>query len=151
MRTDVEPASLLLSLWFLQSARPLLWGPGKWRPAGLRYPLSPPGVSSPPWRSGLALLRSLTTVDRCEKGTCPLFVVQSLSCVHLFVTPWTAAHQASLSFTTSQSFLKLTSIDSMMPSNHLILCCPCLLLPSIFLSITAFCNESVLHILWPKY
>ena len=77
--------------------------------------------------------------------------VQSLSCVWLFETPWTAAHQASLSFTNSQSLLKLISIESMMPSNHLILCHPLLLLPSILPSIWVFSNESALHIRWPKY
>ena len=77
--------------------------------------------------------------------------VQSLSCVRLFVTPWTAARQASLSITNSQSLLKLMSIESVMPSNHLILYCPLLLLPSIFASIRVFSNESVLHIRWPKY
>ena len=77
--------------------------------------------------------------------------VQSLSHVQLFVTPWTAAHQASLSITNSQNLLKLMSIESVMPSNHLILCCPLLLLPSIFPSIRIFSNESVLHIRWPKY
>ena len=68
-----------------------------------------------------------------------------------FVTPWTAARQASLSITNSWSLLKLMSIDSVMPSNHLILCRPLLLLPSIFPSIRVFSNESVLHIGWPKY
>ena len=77
--------------------------------------------------------------------------VQSLSCVQLFVTPWTAAHQASLSITNSWSLLKLMSIDSVMPSNHLILCRPLLLLPSIFPSIKVFSNESALHIRWLKY
>ena len=77
--------------------------------------------------------------------------VQSLSRVQLLVTPWAAACQASLSFTVSQSFLKFTSIESVMPSNHLILCCPLLFLPSIFPSIRVFSNESVLHIRWPKY
>ena len=77
--------------------------------------------------------------------------VQSLSCVRLFATPWTAAHQASLSITTSRSLLKLTSITSVMPSNHLIVCCPLLLPPSIFPSIRVFSNELVLHIRWPKY
>ena len=77
--------------------------------------------------------------------------VQSLSRVRLFATPWTAAHQASLSITHSQSFLKLMSIKSMMPSNHLILCRPLLLLPSIFPSIRVYSHESVLHIRWPKY
>ena len=72
-------------------------------------------------------------------------------CVQLFVIPWTAACQASLSFTISQSLLKLMSTESMMPSNHLILCCPLLLLPSIFPSIRVFSNESTLHIKWPKY
>ena len=76
--------------------------------------------------------------------------VQSLSHVQLFATPWTAAHQASLSITNSQSLLKLMSIELVMPSNHLILCCPLLLPPSIFPSIRVFSNESVLHIRWPK-
>ena len=77
--------------------------------------------------------------------------VQLLSCVRLFVTPWTAAHQASLSITHSQSLLKLMSIESVMPSNHLILCCPHLLLPSVFPSIRVFSNESALRIRWPRY
>ena len=76
--------------------------------------------------------------------------VQSLSRVRLFATPWTAAHQASLSITTSRSLLKLMSIKLVMPSNHLVLCCPLLLLPLIFPSITVFSKESVLHIRWPK-
>ena len=77
--------------------------------------------------------------------------VQSLSRVQLFATPWTAAHQASLSITNSRSLLKLMSIESVMPSNHLILCHPLLLLPLIFPSIRVFSNESVLCIRWPKY
>ena len=77
-------------------------------------------------------------------------VVQSLSRVRLFVNPWTVAHQASLSFTISQSLLKLMSIEMMMPSNHLILCHPVLLPPSIFPSITVFSNELALHIRWPN-
>ena len=76
--------------------------------------------------------------------------VQSFSHVQLFATSWTAACQHSLSITNSRSLLKLMSIESVMPSNHLILCCP-LLLPSIFPSITVFANESVLPIRWPKY
>ena len=76
--------------------------------------------------------------------------VQFLSCVQLFPTPRTVALQASLSITNSRSLLKLMSIESVMPSNHLILCCP-LLLPSIFPSIRIFSNVSVLHIRWPKY
>ena len=73
------------------------------------------------------------------------------SVIQLFATPPTAACQACLSFTISQSLLKLMSIESMMPSNHLILCCPLLLLPSIFPSISVFSNESALCIRWPKY
>ena len=76
--------------------------------------------------------------------------VQSLSCVRLFATPWSAACQASLPITNSQSVLKLMSIESVMPSNHLILCQP-LLLPSTFPSIRVFSNESVLCIRWPKF
>ena len=74
-----------------------------------------------------------------------------LSRVQLFVTLWTAAHEASLSITTSRSLLKLMSIESVMPSNHLILCRPLLLPPSIFPSIKVFSNESILRIRWPKY
>ena len=77
--------------------------------------------------------------------------VKSLCCVQLFATPWTTAHQASLSITNSQILLKLMSIESVMPSNHLILCRPLLLLPLIFPCIKVFSNESVLHIRWPKY
>ena len=77
--------------------------------------------------------------------------VQSLSLVQLFATLWTAAHQASLSITNSWSLLKFMFIESVMPPNHLILCHPLLLLPSIFLSIRVFSNETVLCIRWPKY
>ena len=77
-------------------------------------------------------------------------VVQMLSNVWHFATPWTATHQASLSFTVSRSLLKLMSIESVMQSNHLILCCPLLLLPSIFPIIRVFSNESTLHVRWPK-
>ena len=79
------------------------------------------------------------------------FVIQLLSHVQLFATPWTIACQASLSFTISWSLLKLMSIESVMPSNLLILCHPLLLLPSIFPSIRVFSNESALRIRWPKY
>ena len=87
----------------------------------------------------------------CEAPTRGAVVVQLLSRVRLFVTPWAVARQASLSFTVSWSLLKLMSIDSVMPSSHLILCRPLLLPPSIFLSIRVFSNESVLHMRWPKY
>ena len=78
-------------------------------------------------------------------------VVQPLSHVPLFTTPWTAAHQASLSSTASWNLLKFMSNELVMPSNHLILCCPLLLLPSIFPSIRVFSNESALCIRWPNY
>ena len=78
-------------------------------------------------------------------------IVELLSRVQLFVTPWTAAHQASLSITGSQRLPKLMIIESVMLSNHLILCHPLFLLPSIFPSIRVFSNESVLYIRWPKY
>ena len=96
------------------------------------------------------LLRTLLQIQTsCGLG--PQFSsVQSLSRVRLFATPWTAACQASLSITNSQSTPKPMSIESVMPSNHLILC-PLLLLPSIFPSIRVFSNESALHIRWPKY
>ena len=94
--------------------------------------------------------------NRSEEAAC-LFIrwqfssVQSLSCVRFFVTLWTAACQASMSITNSWSLLKLMFIKLVMPSSHLILCCPLLLLPSVFPSIRIFCIESVLHIRWPKY
>ena len=87
----------------------------------------------------------------CAETWVLFVVVQSLSRVQLFATPWTAARQASLSFTISQSLLKLMSIESVMSSNHLILCRPLLLLPSIFPSIRVFSNESTLPIREPKY
>ena len=96
-------------------------------------------------------------MSTCEAGgkqstkTSWVVVVHSLSCVQLSVTPWTAACQAHLSITSSQSLLKLLSIKSVMPFNHLILCHPLLLPPSIFPSIRVFSNESVFHIRWPKY
>ena len=82
---------------------------------------------------------------------CAVIAAQSLSCVQLFAIPWSAACQVSLSFTISWSMLKFMSIESVMPSNHLVLCHPLLLLPSIFPSIRVFSNESALGIRWPKY
>ena len=97
-------------------------------------------------------------MNACRRGTvwllvesyCSPVVVQLLSHVPFFVTPWTAAHQASLSITNFQGLLKLLSIELVMPSNHLILCRPLLLLPSIFPSIRVFSKESALPIGWPK-
>ena len=90
-------------------------------------------------------------MDACHFQGGDVVVVQLLSCVPLFATPWTAAHQPSMSFTISQSLLRLMSIESVMPSNHLILGHPLLLPPSIFPSVRVFSNESVLWIRWPKY
>ena len=86
-----------------------------------------------------------------EREILSFAVVQSLSCVRLSATSWTVARQVSQSVTISQSLLKLMSIESVMPSNHLILCRPLLLLPSIFPSIRVFSNDSALRIRWPKY
>ena len=105
--------------------------------------------ASGPRRTGM-LADWLQEIQPCPFSTSQCSV-QSLSRVRLFLTPWTAARQASLSVTNSQSLLKLMSIESVMPSSHLILCRPLLLSPSIFPSIRVFSNESVLHIRWPKY
>ena len=90
-------------------------------------------------------------IEQIPLGPSQFSSLQLLSRVRLFVTPWTAACQASLSITNSRSLLKLMSIESVMPSNHLILCHPLLPLPSIFPSIRVFSNESALRIRWPKY
>ena len=99
----------------------------------------------------------ITMQDTVEPFLSTIFIqrrvssVQSLSCVQLFVTPWIAAHQASLSITNSHSSLKLMSIESLMLSSHLIVCCPLLLLPPIPPQIRVFSNESTLCMRWPKY
>ena len=94
----------------------------------------------------ISVLQLMARMPVCRSSS-----VQSLSCVWLFATPWTTAHQASLSVTNSRSPPNLISIESVMPSNHLILCRPLLLLPSIFPSVRIFSNELVIHIRWPKY
>ena len=96
------------------------------------------------------LQKSCSVSSPIAKGQTLLSSVQSLSCVQLFETPWTAACQAALSVTSSQTWLKVMSIESVMTSNHLILGHPCLLSPSVFPSIRVFSNESVLRIRWPK-
>ena len=96
----------------------------------------------------------MPTTDKCINKMWYIYIcssVQSLSRVRLLVTPWTAARQASLSITKSQSLLKLMSIKSVIPSSHLILCCPFLFLPSVFPSFRVFSRELALHIRWPKY
>ena len=104
------------------------------------------------WEELLVFLLNMTGREHPQaKKVIQFSSVQFLSRVWLFVTPWAAACQASLSITNSRSLLKLTSIKSVTPSNHLILCRPLLLLPSIFPSIRVSSNESVLHIRWPKY
>ena len=107
------------------------------------------------WEMGMIIatcVMKFKLFDQClEHGEYLLSSVQSLSCVRLFVTQWIAACQASLSITNSRSLLKPMSIESVMPSNHLVLCCTLLLLPSIFPSIRVFSNESALCIRWPKY
>ena len=108
---------------------------------------NPCGLPNLPWHKSLCSLP-------WPHGGCFITSYQSvqlLSCVWLFVTPLTAARQASLSITVSRSLLKLMSIELVMPSNHLILCRPLLLLPSVFASIKGFSSKSVLHIRWPKY
>ena len=95
--------------------------------------------------------RAHVVLSRCEIDHREGRQFSSVSHVQLFVTPWAVAHQASLSITNFQSLLKLMSIKSVIPSNHLILCHPLLLLPSLFPSIRVFANESVLWIRWPKY
>ena len=93
----------------------------------------------------------LPAKHQLSSGSVQFSSVQSLSRVQLFATPWTAVHQASLSITSSRHLLKLMSIELVMPSNHLILCCPLLLPLSIFPSIRVFSDESGLRIRWPKY
>ena len=115
------------------------------------YPSTPPGKDGPRALQGIC---SIFRVSKWQQLTRVLSSVQFSSVAQSCPTlcnPWTAACQASLSISNSQSLLKLMSIESVMPSNHLILCCPLLLLPSIFPSIRVFSSESVLHIRWPKY
>ena len=115
--------------------------------------LPDPGIKAASLSSPALAGGFFTTSATCEAPdlTIQFSSVQLLNHVQLFAIPWTAAHQASLSITNSRSLLKLMSIKSVMPSNHLILCCPLLLMPSIFPSIRVFSNESALRIRWPKY
>ena len=104
------------------------------------------------WKKGLTGIQPFKKNFNCQSVTKSFVVVaELLSHVRVFVTPWTAARQASLSLTDSRSLLKLMSIELVMPSNHLILCRPLLLPPSIFPSIRVFSNELAFHIRWPKY
>ena len=128
--------SLLLPSLCFQTPR--RWFPASVRVLGPAYPVAPNTY----FLLGLCHILALPS---------EIVVVQSLSCVRLFVTPWTAVCQASLSFTISRSLLIFMSSRSMMPSNHLILCCPLVFLPSIVPSIRVFSNQSALHIRRPKY
>ena len=104
------------------------------------------------WKKGLTGIQPFKKNFNCQSVTKSFVVVaELLSHVRVFVTPWTAARQASLSLTDSRSLLKLMSIELVMPTNHLILCRPLLLPPSIFPSIRVFSNELAFHIRWPKY
>ena len=139
--------------WTVAHQAPLSMGfsrPKYW--SGLPFPpprdLPNPGIE--PVFPGHLLHWQVDSSPLSHQGS-PVCSVQSLSHVWLFATPWTAAHQASLSTINSQSLLKLMSIESVMPSNHLIFCHPLLLPPSIFPSIRVFSNESALDIRWPKY
>ena len=107
--------------------------------------------SQPRDRTQVSLIAGRFFTNWATREAVQFSSVQSLSRVWLFATPWTTALQASLFITNSWSLLKLMPIESVMPSNHLILCCPLLLLPSIFRSIRVFPNESTLCIKWPKY
>ena len=120
----------------------------KWYPTPVFLPGNP--MDRGVWRA--TVLRVAKSLTRLSTGSWhSIYQFSSLlSCVQLSATPWTAAHQASLSITSSQRLLKLMSIELVMPSNHPIPCCPLLLLPSIFPSIRVFSNESALHIRWPK-
>ena len=123
---------------------------------GLGQPASEGTLSPPSLELGFLkfILRCLghsSILGQIEDLNSQFSSVQSLSRVQLFVTPWTAACQASLSFTSSWNLLKLMSIELVMPSNQLILCHSLLLLLSIFPSIRVFSNESALHVRWPKY
>ena len=129
-----------------QESRQRIRKEGAFIPWFLPCRISPAQVTASP--SDSLLLSLLPGVRGCHKL---VVVVQSLSHVQLFATPWTAACQASLFFTISPSSLKLMSIEWVMPSNHLVLFCPLLLLPSVLPSIMVFSNESALRIRWPKY
>ena len=103
------------------------------------------------WAAVYGVAQSWTWLKRLSSSSSVLGCCQSLSCVWLFATPWTEAHQASLSFTISQSLLKLMSMESVTPFDHLILCCLILLLPSNFPRIRIFSHKLALRIRWPKY
>ena len=132
--------------------RKLIWRMNyKWKRGSSRQKDQLDGYCNNLKCGGKTRRRKIQEINKGKNGSVQFSTVQSLSCIRLFVTPWRAARQASLSNTNSQSLLKLMSIESVMPSNHLILCYPLLLLPSIFSNIMVFSNESALRIRWPKY
>ena len=118
--------------------------------SGLPFP-SPGDVPDPGIEPGSPALQTDSLLSEPPGKLRKCIGLVQFSHVRLFATPWTATCRASLSITNSQSLLKLMSIESVIPSNHLILCHPLLLLPSIFPSIRVFSNEAVLRIRWPKY
>ena len=127
---------------------PALWGVAP----RLEVPPSPACLDLFPHQRVGVIAHIHLEVERAAPNTRgPLLLVHLLSCGQFFTTPWTALRQASLSFTISHSLLKLMSIESVMLSNHLILCCPLLLLPLVFPSFRVFSNALALHVTWPKY
>ena len=139
----------LASVLWIQQHRGCLWVDGSQDSKCLSNPMFIP-LSFGNTKRNTSIFSGKSSFTHSEFiGFC-VVVLQSLNHVHIFVSPWTTAHQASLSFTVSLSLLKLISIESVMPSNHLILCWPLLLLLSIFPSIRVFSNESALHIRWPN-
>ena len=139
--------------WDQQSLKAKIWR--AWKRTGNKYFHFDNGEKISTWWPKVAFSNSASFNTYFIKCKCWAYdgphSVQLLTCVWLFATSWTAAHQASLSITNSRNLLKRMSIELVMPSNHLILCCPLLLQSSIFPSIRVFSNESVLHIWWPKY
>ena len=140
---------LFATLWTIACQTPLSMGSSR-QEYWSEFPFPSPGDFSDPGNTGFLYCRQTLYHLSHQESPFSLVSVQSLSHVRLFVTPQTAAYQASLSITNSQSLLKLLSIELVMLSNHLILCHPLLLLPSIFPSIRVFSSESLLHIRWPK-
>ena len=135
---DLEPQNMLIVTYQqakLHTQVPWQFQDWPWRLKSEQWPSS--------WKS--------PSLSQNNWHTVSFIVVQSLSLVQLFLTPWTVARQASLSFTISWSLLKLMSLELVVPANYLIFCCPLLLLPSIFPSIRVFSNESALWVRWPKY
>ena len=166
---DQNLKDLIMTLWNIKISFKILsqgllfslsqQGPGSWWSYKMKEIWIPNHHLEDQWLTSVIMVDSyLSKENQTKKKNLLLLLshksissVQSLSRVQLFATPWIAAHQASLSITNSRSSLRLTSIESVMPSSHIILCCPLLLLPPIPPSIRVFSNESTLRMRWPKY